>query len=55
MDEALGAQLAKLELQVALAGLLNRFPTLRPAVDLDELDWKPGLSTRSLRALPVTW
>ena len=51
----LGAQLAKLELQLAIGGLLARFPTLRPAVDLDDLDWKPGLSTRSVRALPVTW
>ncbi|ADJ47381.1 cytochrome P450 [Amycolatopsis mediterranei S699] len=51
----LGAQLAKLELHVAIGGLLSRFPAVWPAVDLDELDWKPGLSTRSVRALPVTW
>jgi len=51
----LGAQLAKLELQLALGALLTRFPTLAPAVDLDALQWKPGLSTRSLRSLPVTW
>jgi cytochrome P450 len=51
----LGAQLAKLELQLALGALLTRFPTLAPAVDLNELDWKTGLSTRSLHALPVTW
>jgi cytochrome P450 len=51
----LGAPLAKLELQLALGALLDRFPTLRPAIDLADLDWKPGLSTRSVRALPVTW
>lgn len=51
----LGAQLAKLELQVTLGALSTRFPTLAPAVPLAELDWKPGLSTRSVRALPVTW
>jgi cytochrome P450 len=51
----LGAPLAKLELQLALGGLLTRFPTLAPAVDLDTLQWKPGLAARSLQALPVTW
>jgi cytochrome P450 len=51
----LGAPLARLELQIAVGSLLTRFPTLAPAVPLDELDWKPGLSTRSLNALPVTW
>ena len=51
----LGAQLARLELQVAIGALLARFPALAPAVDLDDLEWKTGLSTRSLHALPVTW
>jgi cytochrome P450 len=51
----LGAQLARLELRVALGALLTRFPTLSPAVDLADLDWKEGLSTRALRTLPVTW
>jgi cytochrome P450 len=50
----LGAQLARLELQIALGALLTRFPTLT-AVDLDTLDWKPGLSVRALHSLPVTW
>jgi cytochrome P450 len=49
----LGAQLARLELQVAIGSLLTRFPNLAPAVDLAELDWKTGLSTRSVQALPV--
>lgn len=51
----LGAQLAKLELQITLGALLTRFPTLAPAVDLDTLEWKPGLAARCLQALPVTW
>lgn len=51
----LGAQLAKLELQLSLSALLTRFPTLAPAQDLDTLNWKPGLANRSLQALPVTW
>jgi cytochrome P450 len=51
----LGAQLAKLELKLTIGALLTRFPTLAPAVDLDALQWKTGLSTRSLHALPVIW
>jgi cytochrome P450 len=51
----LGAQLARLELQIALGSLLDRFPALAPAVDLADLEWKSGLFFRSVRALPVTW
>jgi cytochrome P450 len=51
----LGAQLAHLELQVALGALLGRFPTLAPATDLADLSWKPGLAMRALHTLPVTW
>jgi cytochrome P450 len=50
-----GAPLARLELQCAFGTLLARFPTLRPAVPLDELDWNEGHVVRGLRALPVTW
>jgi cytochrome P450 len=51
----LGAQLAQLELRVAIGALLERFPGLAPAVDLGDLDWKTGLSVRALHTLPVTW
>ncbi len=51
----LGAQLAKLELRIALGSLLSRFPTLAPAVDLADLNWKTGLSVRAVEELPVTW
>jgi cytochrome P450 len=51
----LGAQLARLELRTALDALLTRFPALAPAVSLDDLDWKAGMSTRSLNTLPITW
>jgi len=50
-----GAPLARTELQAAVGGLLTRFPTLRPAVALDELEWTEGRVVRGLRALPVTW
>ncbi|MFD0819149.1 cytochrome P450 [Micromonospora zhanjiangensis] len=51
----IGAQLARMELQVALRVLLDRTPGLRLAVDVDELVWKSGLLVRGLTSMPVTW
>jgi cytochrome P450 len=55
IHHCLGAQLARVELQEALGGLIRRFPGLRLAVRADELRFKPGLAVRSLERLPVTW
>ncbi|MEW1904201.1 cytochrome P450 [Streptomyces sp. NPDC086147] len=49
----LGAPLARLEGQVALATLLTRLPDLRLAADPAELRWRGGLIMRGLRTLPV--
>ncbi|MFF8815821.1 cytochrome P450 family protein [Streptomyces pactum] len=49
----LGAPLARLEAQTALATLLRRLPDLRPAVEPDQLRWRGGLIMRGLRTLPV--
>jgi len=51
----LGAPLARLELQEALAGLLRRFPGLERAVPESELRWRSGLAVRGVEALPVRW
>jgi len=51
----LGAALAHLQLQILIGSLLDRFPTLAPAVEIADLPWKAGLAIRSLSALPVTW
>ncbi|WP_413809050.1 cytochrome P450 family protein [Streptomyces sp. OE57] len=51
----LGAPLARLEAQTAIATLLRRLPGLRLAEDPDDLRWRGGLIMRGLRALPVTW
>jgi cytochrome P450 len=51
----LGAQLARMELQEALSGLMRRLPGLRIAVPDSQLQFKPGMIVRSLEALPVTW
>ncbi|MFF3223760.1 cytochrome P450 [Nocardia suismassiliense] len=55
VHHCLGAQLARLELQVAIGSLLHRFPTLRLAVPFEEVPWKTGLLVRGPTALPVTW
>jgi cytochrome P450 len=55
IHHCIGAPLARLELRIALGGLLRRLPDLRPAVDVTEIEWKHGLLTRAPVALPVTW
>ncbi|MFI8928599.1 cytochrome P450 [Streptomyces sp. NPDC053474] len=49
----LGAPLARLEGQTALATLLRRLPDLQLAVAPEELRWRGGLIMRGLRTLPV--
>ncbi|MGK5730784.1 cytochrome P450 family protein, partial [Streptomyces sp. URMC 124] len=51
----LGAPLARLEGQTALATLLRRLPDLRLGADPEELRWRGGLIMRGLRTLPVTF
>ncbi len=55
IHHCLGAQLARLELQVALSALLRRLPGLRLAVAEAEIPWKAGLLVRGPESLPVTW
>ncbi|GAA3524903.1 cytochrome P450 [Amycolatopsis ultiminotia] len=51
----LGAQMARLELQTALAALLGRFPDLALAVDPAEVTWQSGRRQRGPVRLPLTW
>lgn len=51
----LGAQLARMEIQIILTGLLSRFPTLRLAVDPDEVPWKSSHIQRGPAELMVAW
>jgi cytochrome P450 len=55
VHHCLGAQLARMELQEALHGLLTRLPTLEIAVPAEQLRFKPGMLLRSLESLPVRW
>lgn len=55
VHHCLGAQLARMELQVAIGTLLARFPELRLAVPESELSWKSGMLVRGLKHMPVAW
>ena len=49
----LGATLARLEGQIAISRLLRRMPDLRPALPLDQLQWRPSMIIRGLQSFPV--
>ncbi|MFE3170333.1 cytochrome P450 [Amycolatopsis sp. NPDC059090] len=51
----LGAQMARLELQVALGTLLARFPDLALAVDAAEVPWLSARRQRGPERLELTW
>ncbi|MFG3703469.1 cytochrome P450 [Micromonospora sp. NPDC047670] len=55
VHHCIGAQLARMELQVVLETLVDRTPGLRLAVPEPELTWKSGLLVRGLVAMPVSW
>jgi len=55
VHHCLGAQLARMELQEALRGLLTRMPRLTIDLPVDRLSFKKGVIVRSVQALPVRW
>jgi cytochrome P450 PksS len=50
----LGAPLARLEGQIALRTLVNRFPNLRLATPAQSLKWRTGVLMRGPQRLPVS-
>ena len=50
----LGAQLARIEGEVAFGRLLQRLPRMR-LVDSENVEWKPTITLRGLRTLQATW
>ncbi|NXY98911.1 cytochrome P450 [Streptomyces sp. BR123] len=50
-----GAMLARLESELLVDALLDRFPDIRFTVPPDELRWRPGALIRGPEGLPVTW
>lgn len=55
VHHCLGAQLARLELQVALQALLTRFPNVRVAIPDSEVPFRQGSLVRTVEELPITW
>ncbi|MDJ0345707.1 cytochrome P450 [Streptomyces sp. H10-C2] len=51
----LGAPLARLETEIALAALLDRFPHLTLDVPPEALRWRPSMRARGLLTLPVRY
>jgi cytochrome P450 len=50
----LGAQLARIEAEVAIASLLRRLPELR-LDDAENPEWRPTFVLRGLKTLPASW
>ncbi|MFD7017728.1 cytochrome P450 [Streptomyces sp. NPDC059161] len=55
VHQCLGQNLARLELEVIIATLFDRIPTLRLAVPVDRLTLRPGTTIQGVNELPVTW
>lgn len=51
----LGASLARLEGNIALETLFQRWPDLRLAIPFEELAWRSGVLFRGLQSLPLAW
>ena len=50
----LGAQLARIEAEIAIATLLRRIPDLR-LDDVENPEWRPTFVLRGLKRLPASW
>ncbi|NUT23361.1 MAG: cytochrome P450 [Hamadaea sp.] len=55
VHHCLGAQLARMELQEALSGILRNLPGFEIAVDDADIAFKPTMIVRSVATLPVRW
>ncbi|WP_405056121.1 cytochrome P450 [Kribbella sp. NBC_01505] len=55
VHQCLGQPLARMELQVVYGTLYRRIPTLRRAVELDDIPFKHDGGVYGVYSLPVTW
>ena len=54
IHHCIGAQLARIEGEVAFRRLLERLPEMR-LVDAENAEWKPTITLRGLKTLPAVW
>ncbi|WP_240467985.1 cytochrome P450 [Streptomyces dangxiongensis] len=54
IHRCLGAFLGRMEAQIALGGVISRFPQMALAVDQADLPWRNTTMLRGLESLPVT-
>lgn len=54
IHHCLGAQLARIEAEVAIGTLLRRLPDLK-LDNIETPDWRPTFTLRGLKTLPATW
>ncbi|MEU7065470.1 cytochrome P450 [Streptomyces sp. NPDC046161] len=50
-----GSMLARMESEIIVATLLDRYPKLALAVPPEQIEWQPGALIRGPKTLPVTW
>lgn len=55
VHQCLGQPLARLELEIAFATLIDRVPTMRLAEPVEKLKFKKNVLVHALYALPITW
>ncbi|GAA1651386.1 cytochrome P450 [Nonomuraea maheshkhaliensis] len=55
VHQCLGQQLARVEMQVAIPALFDRFPSLRLAVPPEEVPTREDMMIYGVHSLPVTW
>lgn len=55
VHHCIGAPLARMEMRVAYPALLERFPSLRLAVPLDEVEFRTSNVTYGVQSMPVSW
>ncbi|MBT2404222.1 MULTISPECIES: cytochrome P450 [unclassified Streptomyces] len=55
IHQCLGQNLARAEMEIALATLFERLPELRLAAEPDRIPFKPGDTIQGLIELPVAW
>lgn len=50
----LGAPLARLEAEIAINTLLQRFPNIQLRDNIQDLEWRPGMLVRGVKELPLS-